>query len=89
MYARRSIVVKLDKKEPISYKFNINDPVLCTKDCNIKNAKVLMEYIPDSQRYFDLHHSANDVYSEVHPREMELGSAALAIMAYLISEEGL
>jgi len=38
-------------------------------------------------RYFDLHHSANDVFEEVHPREMELGTAAIAVLAYLLSEE--
>ncbi len=55
----------------------------------IKNTKALFGYVPDNQRYFDLHHSANDVYEEVHPRELELGSAAMAILAYLLSEEGL
>lgn len=55
----------------------------------IKNAKALLGYVPDDQRYMDLHHSDNDVYSAVHPREMELGSAAIAIMSYLLSEEGL
>jgi hypothetical protein len=37
----------------------------------------------------DMHHSANDVFEEVHPREFELGAAAIAIMAYLLSEEEL
>ncbi len=55
----------------------------------IKNAKALLGYVPDDQRYMDLHHSDNDVYSAVHPREMELGSAAIAIISYLLSEEGL
>ena len=55
----------------------------------IKNAKALMGFVPDGQRYFDVHHSDNDVFETVHPREMELGTAAIAIMAYLISEEGL
>jgi hypothetical protein len=55
----------------------------------IKNTKLLMGYVPDSQRYFDLHHSPNDIFEEVHPREFELGSAAIAIMVYLLSEEGL
>jgi len=55
----------------------------------IKNAKLLMEYVPDNQRYFDLHHSPNDVIEEVHPREFELGSAAIAILVYLLSEEGI
>lgn len=55
----------------------------------IKNAKALLGYVPDDQRYMDLHHSDNDIYTAVHPREMELGSAAIAIMSYLLSEEGL
>jgi hypothetical protein len=55
----------------------------------IKNATALIGYVPDGQRYFDYHHSANDVFEAVHPRELELGSAAMTILAYLISEEGL
>ncbi len=55
----------------------------------IKNATALIGYVPDGQRYFDYHHSANDVVEAVHPRELELGSAAMTILAYLISEEGL
>jgi len=55
----------------------------------IKNAKLHMGYVPDDQRYMDYHHSANDVFDAVHPREFELGAAAIAIMAYLLSEEGL
>jgi len=55
----------------------------------IKNAKLRLGYVPDDQRYMDYHHSANDVFEAVHPREFELGSAAIAILAYLLSEEGL
>jgi hypothetical protein len=55
----------------------------------IKNAIARMGFVPDDQRYMDFHHSANDIFEEVHPREFELGAAAIALMAYLISEEGL
>jgi carboxypeptidase Q len=55
----------------------------------IKNAKLHMGYVPDDQRYMDYHHSTNDTFDAVHPREFELGAAAIAIMAYLLSEEGL
>jgi hypothetical protein len=55
----------------------------------IKNITLPMGYVPDSQRYFDLHHSPNDVFEEVHPKEFELGSAAIAIMVFLLSEEGI
>ena len=55
----------------------------------IKNAKALIGYVPDDQRYFDYHHSDNDQYSIIHPREFELGSAAIAILVYLIDQNGL
>ncbi|MGB5892888.1 MAG: M28 family peptidase [Ignavibacteriaceae bacterium] len=55
----------------------------------IENAKLLIGYVPDNQRYFDIHHSPSDVFEEVHPREFELGTAAMAILVYLLSEEGL
>jgi hypothetical protein len=43
--------------------------------------------VPESHRYFDYHHSANDTLDKVNPRELELGAAAMAMMAYLLSEE--
>ena len=55
----------------------------------IKGTKAQFGYVPDVQRYFDYHHSANDRFSAIHPREFELGSAAMAILTYLISEYGL
>ncbi len=55
----------------------------------IKKIKALFGLFPSNQRYFDYHHSDNDVFSEVNPRELEMGSAAMTVLAYLISEEGL
>lgn len=55
----------------------------------IRNARALFGYVPDDQRYMDLHHSANDTFETVHPREMQLGTAAMAILTLFISEEGL
>jgi len=43
----------------------------------------------DCQRYFDYHHSDNDTIDTVNERELELGAAALAILAYVLAEEGL
>jgi hypothetical protein len=45
--------------------------------------------IVDSQRYFDYHHCENDTIDAVNERELELGSIALALMSYLIAEDGL
>ena len=44
---------------------------------------------PDVQRYFDCHHSRKDTIDKVNPRELEFGAAAMAALAWLISEEGL
>jgi carboxypeptidase Q len=55
----------------------------------LKNVKLLFGYVPDCQRYFDFHHSAKDVFSVINPREFELGSASIAILTYLLSEEGI
>jgi hypothetical protein len=41
-------------------------------------------YIPDIQRYFSYHHSANDTFEQVNIREMQMGSAAIASLVYLI-----
>jgi hypothetical protein len=50
---------------------------------------VLMGFIPDSQKYFDVHHSALDILDSVHPRELELGAVIMAIMAYGLAQEGI
>jgi carboxypeptidase Q len=42
----------------------------------------------DSQRYFDYHHSNNDVFENVNKRELHLGAAAMAALVYLIDQSG-
>ena len=54
----------------------------------IKNADALIGLVVNDERYFDYHHSANDTFEKVHPREMAMGSAAMAVLVYLISEQG-
>ena len=49
---------------------------------------VLIGYLPDSQRYFDIHHSAKDVFENVNKRELELGAASIAALIYLIDQHG-
>ncbi len=50
---------------------------------------ILIGLVPDSQSYFDLHHSALDVLSAVHPRHLELGAVAMAVFAYVLAQEGI
>ena len=50
---------------------------------------VLAGLSPDPQRYFDLHHTAADVFEKVNHRELKLGAAAMAGLAWLAAEYGL
>ncbi len=45
--------------------------------------------MPESQRYFDVHHTANDVFETVNHRELKLGAVAMAQLIYLVSEHEL
>jgi carboxypeptidase Q len=49
----------------------------------------LAEYIPDSQRYFDVHHARSDVFEAVNKRELELGAVNIAALIYLVDKYGL
>ena len=53
-----------------------------------KNA-ILIGYRADSQRYFDIHHTPNDVFENVNKRELELGAAAMTSLVYLIDQHGI
>lgn len=44
---------------------------------------------PDSQRYFDFHHTRRDNIEAVNPRELKMGTAAMASLVYLIDKYGL
>jgi hypothetical protein len=49
---------------------------------------VLAGLRPDSQRYFDHHHSDHDTFDQVNKRELELGAAAMASLLYLMDTYG-
>ncbi len=56
----------------------------------LKPSKLLLAGLrPDSQRYFDFHHTTFDKIEAVNRRELELGSAAMASLIYLIDKYGL
>jgi len=48
-----------------------------------------MGFIPDDQRYFELHHSTTDTFEKINRREMQLGAAAMAALVYLYDKYGL
>lgn len=52
-----------------------------------ESGTVLYSLVPDSQRYFDVHHSGTDTLDKVNPRELELGASGMALLAWLLSEQ--
>ena len=49
---------------------------------------LLIGFVPDSQRYFDVHHAATDVFENINKRELELGAGSMAALVYVLSEYG-
>ncbi|MBR9846153.1 MAG: M20/M25/M40 family metallo-hydrolase [Algicola sp.] len=55
----------------------------------LKNDNIVLAGLrPDSQRYFDHHHAANDTFEHVNKRELELGAASMTALIYLIDKYG-
>jgi hypothetical protein len=54
-----------------------------------KTGAILAGLSPDPQRYFDIHHTAADVFEAVNHRELKLGAAAMTGMIWMVSEYGL
>ena len=55
----------------------------------LKNESIVLAGLrPDSQRYFDFHHAASDVFSAINKRELELGTAAMTSLIYLVDQFG-
>jgi len=50
---------------------------------------LLFGFRPDSQRYFDYHHTAIDRIEAVNERELELGAAAMTSLVYLLDKYGI
>jgi hypothetical protein len=59
---------------------------LKSKENKVNDNLMLLGLYPDSQRYFDYHHSDTDVFENVNQRELELGGASMASMVYLIDK---
>ena len=54
-----------------------------------KSNNVLAGLRPDSQRYFDYHHAANDTFDAINKRELELGAFAITSLIYLFDKYGI
>ena len=56
---------------------------------NVNASIVLAGLVPDSQRYFDLHHAKTDVFENVNKRELLLGAVNMAAIIYLVDQYGI
>jgi hypothetical protein len=54
----------------------------------VNPATVIAGLVPDSQRYFDLHHAKTDVFENVNKRELLLGAVNIAAIIYLVDQYG-
>ena len=55
----------------------------------LRNGRTVLSGLrPDSQRYFDFHHAANDTFDAINKRELELGAAAMTSLIYLVDQYG-
>jgi len=52
------------------------------KDMGVPTA----ELVPDSQRYFDIHHTEEDTFEKVNRRELLLGATVMTQMIYMIDK---
>jgi hypothetical protein len=50
---------------------------------------LLIGFKPEGQRYFDIHHTEEDIFEKVNKRELELGAAAMTSLIFLIDRDGL
>ena len=50
---------------------------------------VLFGFLPDSQRYFNYHHTDADTFDKIDKRELELGAASMSALIYLIDKYGI
>ena len=48
----------------------------------------LIGYMPDSQRYFDYHHTREDTFDKVSKRELDMGAGCMAALIALIDKYG-
>ncbi len=55
----------------------------------VNKSTILAGLIPDSQRYFDLHHAKTDVFENVNKRELHLGAVNMAAIIYLVDKYGI
>ncbi len=84
---------KLIAWKPLFYDYGVYDFAAGGGGADIGPLKelgtALVGLVPDSQRYFDLHHASTDNFEAVSKRELDMGAVNMAALIWLVSEYGL
>lgn len=84
---------KVKSWQPLFYRYGVYDFSGGGGGADIEDLKAsgtpLFGLEPDSQRYFDYHHTEIDTFDKVNKRELHLGAGAMAALVYLIDKHGL
>lgn len=84
---------KIDHWKKLFYNYGIYEFVKGHSGADIEPLKklgtVLCALIPDTQRYFDIHHASTDTFETVSRRELHLGAVNMAALIYLVDKFGL
>lgn len=87
-----ALKTKIRSWKPFLEKFGLHDFSDGYGGVDIAPLKTVNENItllglnPDSQRYFTHHHAENDVFEAVNRRELELGTASITSIIYLLDQ---
>lgn len=84
---------KVNQWKPLFYNYGVYEFISGGGGSDIEPLEEIgvpvAELMPDSQRYFDQHHAANDTFETVSKRELHLGAVNMAAFVWLVSEYGL
>ena len=90
MVAPDSIITRIRKLRDYLEPYGVHEFSETGAGADISQLKsddlVMIGLRPDSHRYFEVHHSSQDVLAQVNARELELGSATLAALIYLLDK---
>jgi hypothetical protein len=88
-----STLARLNSWIPLFLPYGVYSVVMGSAGADVESLRELGatvgELMPDSQRYFDFHHAANDTFEAVNKRELELGAVNLINLVYLVDQYGL
>ncbi len=86
-------VTKIQQWKDLFYPYGVYDIAPGGSGSDIEPLKgagaALAGLRPDSQRYFDIHHAASDVFENVSRRELHMGALSMAALIYLVDKYGL